>query len=142
MSLSQLLSHWRAEPSIANNIIEWRHIQPRSAVMTAFPNDLHPALTDVLRRKGIESLYSHQEQTWQLAANHKNGSIVTGTVKTRAIVNRSPEAMGGPPVAATRQRSMSPTQWQLGSITGRMVIERGTTMSIPRRTGFRESRRY
>ena len=90
MSLSQLLSHWRAEPSIANNIIEWRHIQARSAVMTAFPGDLHPALAGAIRRQGIESLYSHQELAWQFAAIHENVVIVTGTASGKSLAYNLP----------------------------------------------------
>jgi hypothetical protein len=43
MSIEKLLSHWRAEPSIAVNITEWKKIEARSAQCVPFPDDLHPS---------------------------------------------------------------------------------------------------
>jgi len=68
MSLPKLLSHWRSEPSIATNITEWRKIPPRSVSNTSFPDELHPALSEILQKKGIDNLYTHQKLAWEYCA--------------------------------------------------------------------------
>ncbi|MBK5107349.1 MAG: DEAD/DEAH box helicase [Anaerolineales bacterium] len=90
MSLGKLLSHWRSEPSIADNITEWRKIQPRSAVHAAFPIGLHPILAETIRQKGINSLYSHQELTWEFSTNGENVVVVTGTASGKSLAYNLP----------------------------------------------------
>jgi DEAD/DEAH box helicase domain-containing protein len=90
MSLGQLLSHWRSEPSIAENITEWRKIQARSAVHQAFPENLHPALVNVLHKTGIRSLYSHQKQAWEFSITGDNVVVVTGTASGKSLAYNLP----------------------------------------------------
>lgn len=90
MSLAQLLSHWRSEPSIATNVTEWRQIQPRSAVHTPFPVEIHPALAETLRKKGIDNLYTHQNLTWEFSNNGENVVIVTGTASGKSLAYNLP----------------------------------------------------
>lgn len=66
MPLSTLLSTWRADPDMASNIAAWRTIPARPAQFIPFPDDLHPALMDALRARGICALYTHQAAAWQL----------------------------------------------------------------------------
>ncbi len=90
MSLAQLLSHWRSEPSIATNITEWRTIQPRSAVHTPFPVEMHPVLAEILRKKGIDNLYTHQKLTWKFSTNAENVVVVTGTASGKSLAYNLP----------------------------------------------------
>ncbi len=90
MSLSQLLSHWRAEPTIASNITEWRKIEARSAKFQSFPDSVHPSLIKVLTRRGIKNLYLHQEITWDQARNSHNVLIVTGTASGKSLAYNLP----------------------------------------------------
>ncbi|MBN2549621.1 MAG: DEAD/DEAH box helicase [Anaerolineales bacterium] len=90
MSANRLLSNWRAEPSIAANIAEWRTIPPRQAITTPLPPDLHPALIYSLRQRGIESLYLHQAQAWEHVKNGENVVIVTGTASGKTLCYQLP----------------------------------------------------
>ena len=56
MSLSTLLTAWQTDPSIASNIAAWRTFPLRPAQFAPFPDDLHPALVDALRSRGIGAL--------------------------------------------------------------------------------------
>jgi DEAD/DEAH box helicase domain-containing protein len=90
MSLNQLLSHWRAEPSIASNITEWRIINARSAQFEVYPEDIHPKLIEALKQRGIKDLYLHQETTWKHATEGHNVIIVTGTASGKSLAYNLP----------------------------------------------------
>jgi DEAD/DEAH box helicase domain-containing protein len=90
MSLNQLLSHWRAEPTIFSNITEWRKIEARSAQFKPFPESVHLTLTQVLSQRGIKLLYRHQETTWEYAKNGHNVIIVTGTASGKSLAYNLP----------------------------------------------------
>ena len=90
MSLNQLLSHWRAEPTIFSNITEWRKIEARSAQFKPFPESVHLTLTQVLSQRGINNLYLHQETTWEYAKNGHNVIIVTGTASGKTLAYNLP----------------------------------------------------
>jgi DEAD/DEAH box helicase domain-containing protein len=90
MSLNQLLSHWRAEPTIFSNIAEWRKIEARSAQTRRFPDDIHPSLEKSLIRRGINNLYLHQETAWINSKNGKNVIIVTGTASGKSLAYNLP----------------------------------------------------
>lgn len=84
------MSHWRSEPSIAENITEWRKIQARSAEYTAFPENLHPSLVKTLHQTGIHSLYSHQKQAWKYSIEGDNLVVVTGTASGKSLAYNLP----------------------------------------------------
>ena len=90
MSLNQLFSHWRAEPTIFSNITEWRKIEARSAQFKPFPESVHLTLTQVLSQRGIKNLYLHQETTWEYAKNGHNVIIVTGTASGKTLAYNLP----------------------------------------------------
>jgi DEAD/DEAH box helicase domain-containing protein len=90
MSLNQLLSHWRSEPSIYTNITEWRKINPRLAVYDPMPEDIIPELIEVLRNRGIKNLYTHQTITWDYSNNYQNVVVVTGTASGKSLAYNLP----------------------------------------------------
>ncbi len=90
MSLNQLLSHWRAEPTIASNIVEWRIIDARFAKFEEYPEDVHPMLKEVLLKHGIKDLYLHQKMTWKHAKGGHNVILVTGTASGKSLAYNLP----------------------------------------------------
>lgn len=90
MSLNQLISHWRAEPSIASNITDWRDIAPRSAVYSPFPAGIHPELIDIVEKRGINHLYTHQLKSWEFSRDHENVVVVTGTASGKTLAYNLP----------------------------------------------------
>ena len=65
MSLKQLLSHWRAEPTVAGNVVEWRTLEAQNAQLRPIPEKLHLTLQAMLEARGIETLFSHQNSVWE-----------------------------------------------------------------------------
>jgi len=90
MSVGSRISAWRAEPSIAENICEWRQIPARPASLSPIPDDLPESLRASLRRMGITSLYSHQQAACQLAKSGANVALVTGTASGKSLAYNLP----------------------------------------------------
>ncbi len=85
MTLSSLLAHWRAEPSIGGNIVYWQSQVKRSPSWVQPPSDLHLAAVEMLREQGIQQLYSHQEEAFQIATAGQNCVIATGTASGKTL---------------------------------------------------------
>ena len=90
MSLGALLSHWRAEPTIGGNVIDWHTLEARSARLEPIPSDLHPALLAALQQRGYPSLYSHQAAVWQEAHIGQHVALVTGTASGKTLAYNLP----------------------------------------------------
>jgi DEAD/DEAH box helicase domain-containing protein len=90
MSLSALLNSWCTDPNIASNIAAWRTFPTRPAQFVPFPDDLHPALLDALRARGIGALYTHQATAWQHAQAGQHLVVVTGTSSGKTLCYNLP----------------------------------------------------
>lgn len=90
MNLSQLLSHWRADPSIASNITTWKTLPERIPDFKPLPASLHPSLIEILETKGINRLYSHQRKAWDLVQSGQNVALVTGTASGKSLAYQLP----------------------------------------------------
>jgi len=90
MSLSALLTTWQTDPSIASNITAWRTFPACLARFAPFPADLHPALVDALRARGIGALYTHQATAWQHVQAGQHIVVVTGTASGKTLCYNLP----------------------------------------------------
>ena len=90
MSLAALFSHWRSDPQVGPNIIEWRTLPPRNARFEPIPDGIHPDLKLALDNHGIQALYSHQVESFKLTAEGENIIIVTGTASGKTLCYNLP----------------------------------------------------
>lgn len=90
MSLERLLDRWRADGSVAPNIVAWQTAPPRAAATHPFPDDLPAPLREALSRLGIPSLYSHQSQAWSHARAGRNVALATGTASGKTLAYNLP----------------------------------------------------
>jgi DEAD/DEAH box helicase domain-containing protein len=90
MTLASLLAHWRADPQVGPNLIEWRILPGKSAHFTQFPTGIHHALKQALIDRGITSLYTHQAATWSAIHEGKNVIVVTGTASGKTLCYNLP----------------------------------------------------
>ncbi len=90
MDISSLLSRWRDEPSINSNIAAWRTIPTQSAQLEPFPPNLDHDLSEILHSLGIDLLYSHQRQCWNLVKAGKNVVITSGTASGKTLCYNLP----------------------------------------------------
>lgn len=90
MSLLALLSDWRNDPEIALNIAAWQNFPARPARFVPEPGDLHATLSEALRTRGINALYSHQAVAWQAVQAGRHVVVVTGTASGKTLCYNLP----------------------------------------------------
>jgi DEAD/DEAH box helicase domain-containing protein len=90
MTLSKLLTHWRSDPQVGPNLVEWRILPGKSAQFESFPPDIHPLLKEALEVNGIYSLYTHQLSSFKAVKAGKNIVIVTGTASGKTLCYNLP----------------------------------------------------
>jgi len=90
MNLTQILSSFRSDPAIAGNIAHWEKIPSRKGDYADYPEKLNPDLVGLLRRKGIEKLYSHQRQAVEAILDGHDTVIVTPTASGKTLCYNLP----------------------------------------------------
>ena len=90
MELKTLLSRWRSDPAIGQNIVSWQVIPHRTASFEDFPYGLDPTFQAVLTQKGFHQFYSHQFSSFIHAANGENIAVVTGTASGKTMCYNLP----------------------------------------------------
>ncbi|MBU4445712.1 DEAD/DEAH box helicase [bacterium] len=84
--LEQLLS----SKNIKNNIEFIHTIEGSEGEFQPFPKDMLPEIKDVLQRRKIYNLYSHQAESWKYAANHQDFTVVTPTASGKTLTYNLP----------------------------------------------------
>lgn len=62
-----------------------RTIPARKAIYSSFPESLNPKIVEFLRERGIDQLYCHQAQMYELARKGKNVVITTSTASGKTL---------------------------------------------------------
>lgn len=88
--IKTILSRWRSHPNIAENVIDWRVLPPKSPEISPLPEALFPALTDSLAALGIRSLFSHQAKAYELIQDGHNIAVVSGTASGKTLCYNLP----------------------------------------------------
>src|SRR5262249_40393250 len=68
----------------------YHHIPSREARFVDLPADLDTGLRDALKSRGIEKLYSHQAEAFDLTRNGKNVVVVTPTASGKTLCYNLP----------------------------------------------------
>jgi DEAD/DEAH box helicase domain-containing protein len=90
MNILPLLSRWRADASIAANILAWEVIPAQLANFASIPDSIHPSLIASLNENGINKLYRHQVQSWKFIQKKQNIAVVTGTASGKTMCYNLP----------------------------------------------------
>lgn len=85
-----ILNRWRSHPSIAENVVDWRVLAPKSPDCSPLPKSVAPALTAQLSHLGIRSLYSHQASAYEKVQAGYNLAIVSGTASGKTLCYNLP----------------------------------------------------
>ncbi|HYP56619.1 MAG TPA: DEAD/DEAH box helicase, partial [Solirubrobacterales bacterium] len=83
--------------------------QERPARPVALPRSLDPGLVDALRRGGIERLYSHQREAFEIAAS-SNLVLTSGTASGKSLAFNLPVLDGIARDAKRRALDLYPTK--------------------------------
>ena len=90
MNLEQILDVLRSDPDIMRNITYWKTMSAVDPVYADFPEDLDPRLIDVLTKRGIGRLYSHQKEAIQAVLHRENVVVVTPTASGKTLCYNVP----------------------------------------------------
>ncbi len=88
--IKTILNRWRSQPSIAENIVEWRVMASKPADLCEFPEDLSPSIEHYLTAHGIQSLYKHQFLAFEKIRAGENVAIVSGTASGKTLCYNLP----------------------------------------------------
>ncbi len=88
--LQRFLGELRHDPERADCVVGWRTEPACVGAFADFPDWVHPALREVLRRRGIERLYSHQAQASQAVAEGHHVVVATPTASGKSLCYNLP----------------------------------------------------
>jgi DEAD/DEAH box helicase domain-containing protein len=90
MNLEQIIDMLHRAPDFMANVTRWEKIPPREAQYAPFPERIDPRLVDVLRARGIRSLYTHQAEAVDAVLSKKNVVVVTPTASGKTLCYNLP----------------------------------------------------
>jgi len=90
MNLNQLIEYLSGKQEFSNNIRLWKKIDSIEPRTVEFPDDINEKLKKVLIDKGINSLYTHQADAYNLIKEGKNVVVVTPTASGKTITYNLP----------------------------------------------------
>ncbi|TWT28347.1 DEAD/DEAH box helicase [Planomicrobium sp. CPCC 101110] len=89
-TLPQLMNEWKTEPDMMERIVHWHTMKEKPAKYAEHPPQMHASLKEALRKKGIEKLYTHQREAFDLAAAGKSFTAVTPTASGKSYCYHLP----------------------------------------------------
>jgi len=88
--LESVLQGWRADKQVWPNIVLDEVTPARPAIHAPIPQEVAPQVREALRRRGIEQLFSHQAEAFQLARSGKSLVIATPTASGKSLCYNLP----------------------------------------------------
>ena len=85
MNINDTLEEWLKEPQFHKNIAFRQVSSPREAIQRPFPEQIPPQICELLRKKGITSLYSHQAEALEAISMGENVVLSTGTSSGKSL---------------------------------------------------------
>lgn len=89
-TISALLNEWRYDEELKERIIHWHTLDGREAKLAPFPSNLHPSLVKALHARGINQLYTHQREAYDLATSGQSFTAVTPTASGKSYCYHLP----------------------------------------------------
>jgi DEAD/DEAH box helicase domain-containing protein len=89
-TLPQLMNEWKTEPDMMERIVHWHTMEEKPAKYAEFPAGMHDSLKEALRKKGIEKLYTHQREAFDLAIGKTSFTAVTPTASGKSYCYHLP----------------------------------------------------
>ena len=90
MLLAQVIERIRTDGELAANFAAWRVLPALPPSLSPFPDALDGRLKEVLRRRGIERLYSHQAEAVEAVLAGRHVAVVTPTASGKTLCYNLP----------------------------------------------------
>ncbi|MDI7268869.1 MAG: DEAD/DEAH box helicase [Myxococcota bacterium] len=81
-----------SEPAVAQHVVARFDLPAEEARAVPIPGDLDPALSAALRRRGVESLYTHQAEAFEAARSDRHVVVSTPTASGKTLCYNLPVA--------------------------------------------------
>ncbi|MFY0544450.1 DEAD/DEAH box helicase [Brevibacillus sp. H7] len=88
--LTQLLEQFRQDERFRKHVVHWETIPPREARTVPFPSGMDERIRQTLSKRGIASLYTHQETSFRLVQEGKHIVAVTPTASGKSMCYHLP----------------------------------------------------
>ena len=90
MNLNQLLDQWKQDSAFMENVTHWRTLPTRPAQYGDFPEGLDPRIPEILAKRGIHRLYTHQADSLRATGEGKDVVVVTPTASGKTMCYNLP----------------------------------------------------
>ena len=88
--LATVVDELKADGRFLSSVTHWEKLPAREGEFEEMPDGIDPRLVDVLRRRGIERLYSHQAECFRLIRDRTNTVVVTPTASGKTLCYNLP----------------------------------------------------
>lgn len=88
--MASILEQLKTDERFRDNIAHWRVIPAREAKAVPFPQEMDARIQDALTRRGITSLYTHQETSFRHVRGGKHIVAVTPTASGKSMCYHLP----------------------------------------------------
>ena len=85
-----ILKTIKNDPDFRSNITHWETIAPREGRFSDFPPDADPLIRKIYAGRGIDRLYTHQRQCFDLVREGRNVAVVTPTASGKTLCYNLP----------------------------------------------------
>jgi len=90
MTLDQILDLIRSDPDMIANITHWQKIPEQEAQYADYPDAIHSELIQILQKRGIQKLFTHQASSIESILKKKNVVVVTPTASGKTLCYNVP----------------------------------------------------
>jgi DEAD/DEAH box helicase domain-containing protein len=90
MSIDEIIESWKRSRTISPCITAMRVFRAKEGQYRSFPEFIHPLLKETLKKRGIESLYSHQVEAIEAIHEGKDVVVVTPTASGKTLCYNLP----------------------------------------------------
>ncbi|MCL2210686.1 MAG: DEAD/DEAH box helicase [Treponema sp.] len=90
MNTKDKLNALLSSPEFAPNIVINRLIPAQEGIYVDFPTDLDERIINILKKRGVDKLYSHQVDVWNTVKEGKNAVVVTPTASGKTLCYNLP----------------------------------------------------
>ena len=90
MNVDQLIQVLRDDPAFMEHVTNWTVLPAQDGVYVPFPDTLDARIQSVLRKRGIQRLYSHQAESFAAALEGKDYVVVTPTASGKTMCYNLP----------------------------------------------------
>ncbi|MFQ5602304.1 MAG: DEAD/DEAH box helicase [bacterium] len=90
MNLPQILDQLKSDSKFMSNVTAWQRLPAQEAQFADYPANMHPALIQAIKKRGVQKLYTHQAEAVRLILEKKNVVIVTPTASGKTLCYNLP----------------------------------------------------